>query len=45
MQDDETAGSKLRGSLINAIVFVAIVTAMTFIIVLLFKYGVRPTGF
>ena len=41
MQEDETAGSKLRGSLINAIVFVAIVTVMTFVIVLLFKYGVR----
>jgi presenilin 1 len=32
---------RMRGSLINAIVFVVIVTAMTFIIVLLFKYGVR----
>ena len=41
MQEDETAGSKLRGSLINAIVFVAIITVMTFVIVLLFKYGVR----
>lgn len=40
MQEDETAGSKFRGSLINAVVFVAIVTVMTFVIVLLFKYGV-----
>lgn len=42
MQADDSAGNKLRGSLLNALVFVAIITLMTFIIVLLFKYGVRP---
>lgn len=41
VQENETAGSKFRGSLVNALVFVAIVTVMTFVIVLLFKYGVR----
>ena len=30
------------GSLINALIFVVIVAAMTFVLFLLFKYGVRP---
>jgi presenilin 1 len=40
VQAGDSAGSKLSGSLLNALVFVAIITVMTFIIVLLFKYGV-----
>eukprot|EP00892_Ulva_mutabilis_P003685 jgi/Ulvmu1/1689/UM115_0018.1 len=38
-RSDDSAGNKLRGSLLNALVFVAIITLMTFVIVLLFKYG------
>lgn len=38
-QDGDTNSQKLSGSLLNAIVFIAIVTVMTFVIVLLFKYG------
>lgn len=42
-QEGDSAGTKFRGSLLNALVFVAAITVMTFVIVLLFKYGVRPT--
>ena len=41
VQADDSAGTKLTGSVINAIIFVAIVAAMTCVLVLLFKYGVR----
>jgi acyl-CoA hydrolase len=42
VQDSDSNGQKFGGSLLNAVVFIAVVTAMTFVIVLLFKYGVRP---
>lgn len=38
-QADDSAGTKLTGSVINALIFVAIVAAMTCVLVLLFKYG------
>lgn len=41
VQAGDSNGEKLGGSLLNALVFIAIVTAMTFVMVLLFKYGVR----
>lgn len=41
-QADDSTGTKLAGSLINALIFVIIVAAMTFVLFLLFKYGVRP---
>lgn len=41
VQAGDSNGEKLGGSLLNALVFIAIVTAMTFGMVLLFKYGVR----
>ena len=40
-QGDDSAGTKFVGSLINALIFVAVVAGMTFVLVLLFKYGVR----
>ena len=39
-QADDSTGTKLAGSLVNALIFVAIVAAMTFVLFLLFKYGV-----
>eukprot|EP00891_Asterochloris_glomerata_P002404 jgi/Astpho2/2404/e_gw1.00044.70.1_t len=39
VQADDSAGTKLTGSVINALIFVAIVAAMTCVLVLLFKYG------
>lgn len=39
-QSGDSAGQKLSGSIINAIIFVSIVAGMTFILVLLFKYRV-----
>ena len=41
LQDGDSAGTKLSGSIINALIFIGVVTVMTFILVLLFKYGVR----
>ena len=41
MQADDSAGTKLTGSVVNALIFVAIIAAMTCVLVLLFKYGVR----
>lgn len=38
-QEGDSAGERLWGSLVNALIFVAIVAAMTFVLVLLFKYG------
>ena len=40
MQADDSTGTKLAGSVINAAIFVVIVGLMTFVLVLLFKYGV-----
>ncbi|CAL5221531.1 g3739 [Coccomyxa viridis] len=36
---DDSTGTKLAGSVINAAIFVVIVGLMTFVLVLLFKYG------
>lgn len=41
IQEGDSATTKLEGSLINALIFVAAITVVTFILVLLFKYGVR----
>jgi presenilin 1 len=41
LQEGDSAGKKLSGSIINALIFIGVVTVMTFILVLLFKYGVR----
>ncbi len=38
-QEGDSAGTRFWGAMINALVFVAIVALMTFILVLLFKYG------
>ncbi len=40
VQEGDSAGKKLSGSVINALIFVGIMTITTFIMVLLFKYGV-----
>lgn len=40
LQEGDSAGKKLSGSVINALIFVGIMTITTFIMVLLFKYGV-----
>jgi len=41
LQEGDSTGQKLSGSVINAIIFVSIIAAMTFVLVLLFKYRVR----
>ena len=41
IQEGDSATTKLEGSLINALIFVTAITVVTFILVLLFKYGVR----
>jgi hypothetical protein len=41
VQETDSAGKKLSGSIRNALVFVAAITVMTFLIVLLYKYRVR----
>ncbi|KAL4445803.1 hypothetical protein ABPG77_009002 [Micractinium sp. CCAP 211/92] len=38
-QAGDTTGQKLSGALINSLIFVGVVAVMTFILVLLFKYG------
>ena len=38
-RESDSAGTKLTGSVINALIFVGAIAAMTFILVLLFKYG------
>lgn len=40
MQESDSAGTKFEGALINAAIFVVIVGVMTFVLFLLFKYGV-----
>ena len=44
LQDSDSAGTKFEGALINAAIFVVIVGVMTFVLFLLFKYGVRSTA-
>ncbi|KAG1672059.1 hypothetical protein FOA52_008935 [Chlamydomonas sp. UWO 241] len=36
---DASSGQKLAGALLNAVIFVAVIVAITFVMVLLFKYG------
>jgi hypothetical protein len=46
-QDTDSAGTKLGGALLNALVFMAVIAAMTFVLFLLFKWGVsrvEPTA-
>lgn len=40
-QASDSTGQKLAGSVVNALIFVAIIGAMTFVLFLLFKYKVR----
>ena len=43
-QPGDSAGQKLGGALLNAVIFVAIVAGMTFVLFFLFKYRVRTCG-
>ncbi|WIA21037.1 hypothetical protein OEZ85_005365 [Tetradesmus obliquus] len=38
-QDTDSAGQKLGGALLNAIIFMAVIAGMTFVLFLLFKWG------
>lgn len=38
-QEGDSTSKKLSGALLNALIFISVVAAMTFILVLLFKYG------
>jgi hypothetical protein len=40
LQDTDSAGQKLGGALLNAIIFMAVIAGMTFVLFLLFKWGV-----
>ena len=40
LQESDSAGTKFEGALINAAIFVVIIGVMTFVLFLLFKYGV-----
>ncbi len=40
MQDTDSAGQKFGGALLNAIIFMAVIAGMTFVLFLLFKWGV-----
>jgi hypothetical protein len=40
-QESDSAGQKLGGALLNAIIFMAVIGGMTFLLFLLFKWGVR----
>lgn len=39
-EDDDSTSTKLSGSILNAIIFVGFIALLTFILFLLFKYGV-----
>jgi hypothetical protein len=41
LQESDSAGQKLGGALLNAIIFMAVIGGMTFLLFLLFKWGVR----
>jgi hypothetical protein len=43
LQAGDSAAQKLGGALANAAIFIAIIAALTFGLVLLFKHGVRAT--
>ncbi len=38
-QEGDSTSKKLSGALLNALIFIAVVAVMTFVLVLLFKYG------
>lgn len=40
-QPNASSGQKFGGALLNAVIFVAVIVAMTVVLVILFKYGVR----
>ena len=40
LQGDDSTSDKITGSIINAAIFVGVIAVMTFLLVLLFKYGV-----
>lgn len=40
LQESDSAGQKLGGALLNAIIFMAVIGGMTFVLFLLFKWGV-----
>ena len=40
-QDEDSAGTKLSGSIVNALIFVAFITLITFVLFFLFKHGVH----
>lgn len=44
LQPDAPMLEKLWGAILNALVFVTIIVIMTFILVMLFKYGVSKGG-
>ena len=44
LQEGDSAGTKIEGALINALIFVIFVGALTFVLFLLFKYGVSCYG-
>ena len=44
LQAGDSAGTKLTGALLNALIFVVVVTVLTFVLVLLVKYGVSRAG-
>lgn len=41
LQGDDSTAEKITGSIVNAAIFVAVIALMTFVLVLLFKYGVN----
>lgn len=41
MQPEATSAEKLGGALMNAIIFICVIAAMTVVLFFLFKYGVR----
>lgn len=43
-QDTDSAGQKLGGALLNAIIFMAVIGGMTFLLFLLFKWGVSTSA-
>ena len=42
VQDSDPTSVKFEGALVNALIFVVFVGIMTFVLFLLFKYGVSP---
>ena len=44
LQPDATSAQKLGGALLNAIIFISVIAAMTIVLFILFKYGVSCRG-